>query len=50
MPELGETIKSEVFRIEMRDGQIADWTDAIPAKPGSVKPAPNDRDIKLYRV
>lgn len=50
MPELGETIKSEAFRIEMRDGQIVDWTDAISAKPGSVKPAPNDRDIKLYRV
>ena len=50
MPELGEAIKNEVFRIEMRDGRIIDWTDAIPAKPGSVKPAPNDRDIKLYRV
>jgi hypothetical protein len=50
MPALGEAIKNEVFRIEMRDGQIVDWTDEIPAKPGSVKPAKNDRDVKLYRV
>lgn len=50
MPELGATISSEKFCIEMRDGGLVEWSGDIPAKTGSSVPASTDRDIKLYRV
>lgn len=50
MPDLKTTIDNQQFHIELRDGLPVTWSDDIPAKDGSTKPAPAARDIKLYQV
>ncbi|MBO1034252.1 hypothetical protein INR38_09150 [Delftia sp. SD018] len=50
-PELGEAVEKGVFHIELRDGQLVTWSDAIPTKDeDTVRPSPEDREITLRRV
>lgn len=41
---------AQKHHIEIRDGAFNVWSNNIPAKDGETRPAPVDRDIKLYRV
>lgn len=45
-PTLPDIIANQVFHVEVRDGVHEQWSDELPG----TAPAPEDRDIKLYRV
>ena len=48
-PEVLKAI-NEKFRLELTEDGEVNWTDLVPAKPGTAKPKPIDRDIKTFYV
>ena len=50
-PELGEIVVNGVFHIELRDGQLVNWSDEVPTKgPDTPRPKPEERQITLRRI
>ena len=50
-PQLGADIHSKKFHIELRDGALVQWSDDVPVKEGSTRPAAENRtDVGLYVV
>lgn len=41
---------NEKFRLELTEDGEVNWTDLVPAKSGTTKPKPIDRDIKTFYV
>jgi hypothetical protein len=57
MPLLGAVIKDDVFHIEIRDGEIKEWSNLLVGKKTNEQGGkaqrptdPSERKIKLYRV
>jgi len=48
LPDLKDTIDTQDFHIEVRDGVIEQWSDEFFA--GPEQPEPTDREINLYRI
>lgn len=48
-PEVLKAI-NEKFRLELTEDGEVNWTDLVPAKPGTAKPKLIDRDIKTFYV
>lgn len=48
-PVIGGSLAS-TRHVELRDGVLVNWSDAIPTDGGGSAPSPTSREIKLYRV